>query len=99
VIEEVDFSLQVDGGRVFIKSFTIRAEAGTEPLYRLRNRLVAILTALRRGEAENDYLNRLLVLTGLSWREIDVFRAYRNYYFQLGSPFTKKRVAFALINN
>ena len=27
------------------------------------------------GTIENDYLNRLLVLTGLKWQEIDVFRA------------------------
>ncbi|MBE0598864.1 MAG: NAD-glutamate dehydrogenase [Desulfuromonadales bacterium] len=99
VMEEVDFSLTVESRRVFIKSFAIRPAAGAQPLFRLRERLLGALVALRRREAENDYLNRLLVLTGLSWREIDVFRAYRNYYFQLGSAFSKKRVAFALINN
>ncbi|PLY05832.1 MAG: NAD-glutamate dehydrogenase, partial [Desulfuromonas sp.] len=41
----------------------------------------------------------LLLPTGLSWREIDVFRGYRNYYFQLGSRFSKKRVADTLVNN
>ncbi|MEJ2201408.1 MAG: NAD-glutamate dehydrogenase, partial [Desulfuromonadaceae bacterium] len=99
VIEEVDFDLQVDGQSVYLKSFSIRSCPGGGELSEQRGLLLQALGALRRGEVENDYLNRLLVLTGLSWREIDVFRGYRNYYFQLGSPYTKKRVAFALIKN
>jgi len=99
VIDEVDFA--IDGGErpLYIKSFAIRPAAGAGNLTRLRSHLLEALGCLRSGTVENDYLNRLLVLTGLSWKEIDVFRGYRNYYFQLGSPFTKKRVAFALINN
>ena len=99
VIEEVDFDLQLAENTVYIKSFGIRCCTGDPELSTLRDRLLKALGALRRGEVENDYLNRLLVPTGLAWREIDIFRGYRNYYFQLGSPYTKKRVAFALINN
>jgi glutamate dehydrogenase len=99
VVDEVDFALQAAGETLYIKSFTVRSAPGGMPLSAVRGILVEALGALRRGEAENDYLNRLLPLTGLDWRQIDVFRAYRNYYFQLGSPFTKRRVAFALIHN
>jgi len=99
VIDEVDFSLAVEGREVFIKSFAIRGGEGSLPLSPLREKLVSALTALRCGELENDYLNRLLVLSGLDWKQIDLFRAYRNYYFQLGSPYSKRRVAFSLINN
>ncbi|HEY7745912.1 MAG TPA: NAD-glutamate dehydrogenase domain-containing protein, partial [Desulfuromonadales bacterium] len=99
VIDEVDFAVRAGEQPMFIKSFAIRPVAGTGKLTSLRQHLLEALGRLRSGEAENDYLNRLLVLTGLSWKEIDVFRGYRNYYFQLGSPFNKKRVAFALINN
>ncbi len=99
VIDEVDFSITLEGNEVFIKSFSIRGGEGANKLSELSGRLLEALMALRRGEAENDYLNRLLLLTSLSWREIDVFRGYRNYYFQLGSPYSKKRVAYALINN
>ncbi len=99
VIDEVDFSLRVDERTVFIKSFAIRGGEGSLPLSPLREKLVDALTALRHGELENDYLNRLLVLSGLDWKQIDLFRAYRNYYFQLGSPYSKRRVAFSLINN
>lgn len=100
VIEEVDFTLQVGEERVFIKSFAIRPNAiGIKPFNELKSSLIEALLVMCRNEVENDYLHQLLPLTGLSWKEIDVFRGYRNYYFQLGCPFTKRRVAYALINN
>lgn len=100
VIEEVDFALDVNGHNVYIKSFAVRPNVqGETPFKELKDRLLEALLAMSNKDVENDYLHRLLLLTGLSWKEIDVFRGYRNYYFQLGCPFTKKRVAFALINN
>ncbi|MDH3453906.1 MAG: NAD-glutamate dehydrogenase, partial [Desulfuromonadales bacterium] len=100
VVDEVDFNLEIDERSVYVKSFTVRSShAEAKPLVSQRDKLLQILTGLRNGTIEDDYLNRLMVLTGLDWQEIDVFRAYRNYYFQLGNPFTKRRVAFALINN
>ncbi len=100
VIEEVDYLVKPEGQEVFIKSFAIRA--GSEnalPMTDIKPLLLETLSVLESGQVENDYLHQLLLLTGLDWQEIDVFRAYRNYYFQLGSIFTKKRVAYALINN
>ncbi len=100
IIDEVDFTLTIDDQELFIKSFgVLNRLPGDESLLHIRERLLDALRALRSGRAENDYLNRLLVSTGLDWQQIDVFRAYRNYYFQLGSSFTKRTVAFALLNN
>lgn len=100
IIDEVDFALTLDGHELYIKSFGVLNKATEgESLLRIKSRLLGSLEALRGGLAENDYLNRLLIKTGLDWQQIDIFRGYRNYYFQLGSPFTKKTVAFALINN
>ncbi len=100
VIDETDFIVPCGDRKVFIKTFSIRnRDAKAISLSVVRRNLLDTLMALRTGAVENDYLHHLLVLTGLTWRQIDVFRGYRNYYFQLGPPFTKKRVAFALINN
>ncbi len=100
VIQQVDFDLKVDGHPVYIKSFSIRfADPARMDMAQLRERLRDSLRALNSGDVENDTLHQLQPLTGLSWKQIDVFRAYRNYYFQLGNPFTKGRVALALINN
>jgi glutamate dehydrogenase len=100
VLHEVDSDLEVGSEQVFIKSFAIKPNASNGlPFKQIKPLLLDTLLALRNNEVENDYLHRLQLLTGLSWREIDVFRGYRSYYFQLGSPFTKKRVADALVNN
>jgi glutamate dehydrogenase len=99
VVDEVDFVVNVEQRTIYIKSFTIRNHPQGKPLAAQRDNLLQALNGLRRGSIEDDYLNRLLVLTGLDWQQIDVFRAYRNYYFQLGNPFTKRSVAFALIGN
>jgi glutamate dehydrogenase len=100
VVDEVDFNLEIEEKTVYIKSFAIRnSHPMAQPLNAQRDNLLGMLRGLRNGTIEDDYLNRLMVLTGLDWKEIDVFRAYRNYYFQLGNPFTKRRVAFALLNN
>ncbi len=100
IIDEIDFTLTVEGNELYIKSFGVLNDTGhATALLDMKQRLVAALYALRRGDAENDYLNKLLVSTTLDWQQIDIFRGYRNYYFQLGSPFTKKTVACALTNN
>ncbi len=100
VIEEIDYDILTLSGIVYIKSFSVHTRDDyAQKLLTVRENLLESLQALRRGHVENDYLNRLLVLTGLNWKQIDIFRGYRNYYFQIGCPFTKKRVAFSLINN
>ena len=100
VIDEVDYLVKPHGDEVYIKSFALKVEIGRGlPFRDIKPQLLATLSALDDGLVENDYLHRLLMLTGLHWQEIDIFRAYRNYYFQLGTTFTKKRVAFALIHN
>jgi glutamate dehydrogenase len=100
IIDEIDFSVTVAGRDLYIKSFGVLNKLpGSDSLLQVKTRLLDALMVLRSGLAENDYLNRLLVSTGLDWQQIDIFRGYRNYYFQLGTSFSKKTVAFALINN
>ncbi len=100
VIEEVDFEASVAARKVFIKSFAVRPETYPEGgLGQRRLLLIEALGAVRTGRVENDPLNRLLLACGLSWNEIDVFRGYRNYYLQLGPPFSKDRIALALTRN
>lgn len=100
ISEEIDFIVHLPEGKAYIKSFgVLNHMPDSTDILKLKLNLVEALSAVRQCRAENDYLNRLVVRTGMDWQQIDVFRAYRNYYFQLGSPFTKRTVAFALINN
>jgi glutamate dehydrogenase len=100
VMDQVQFSLTVDGVSLFIKSFTIKAAKNQCASFAvLRNRMLETLQVMMDGKVENDALNKLCVLTGMAWHDIDVLRAYRNYYLQLGHRTTRVSVHHALLNN
>ncbi|MFA5982968.1 MAG: NAD-glutamate dehydrogenase domain-containing protein [Methylococcaceae bacterium] len=100
VIDQVQFKLVLDGDTFFIKSFMIEAAASQiAAFYQLKQPLLAIIQAVLDNNVENDELNALLVLAGLSWQSIDVLRAYRNYYLQLGQASTLASVQKALTRN
>ncbi|RJF96647.1 NAD-glutamate dehydrogenase [Noviherbaspirillum cavernae] len=51
------------------------------------------------GEAENDDLNRLVLLARMDWREVVILRAYARYLRQVGSTFSNAYVEQALNGN
>jgi len=100
VMDQVQFSITAGKVTSFIKSFTIKAaKSQCAPFYRLRSRMLEAIQLLMDGKAENDALNKLLIQIGLAWHEIDVLRAYRNYYLQLGTQTSQTSIHRALINN
>jgi glutamate dehydrogenase len=52
-------------------------------------RVADCIAAVRRGDTESDSLNRLVVVAGLDWRQINVLRTYRKYRQRIGSRFTE----------
>ncbi len=80
-----------DGSDLHIMSFTILDPfVGLEveeelPLIEL---LQGAIRAVLSGHMESDSLNKLL-LRGLGWKEVDLLRAYLNYWQQLHHPYTK----------
>ncbi len=99
VMDQVQFPVTVDGVTLFIKSFTIKAKSQSVSFFKLRSRILETIQVLMEGKVENDALNKLCVITGMAWQEIDVLRAYRNYYLQLGHRTTRASIHRALINN
>ena len=100
IIDQVQFPLKVEGNRVFIKSFTITvADSQYASFPVLSNRLLNMIQAILNGKVENDALNSLLVITGLLWQEIDVLRAYRNYFLQLAYKTTRDSFHHTLLSN
>lgn len=84
VMDQVQFQIIVNGNTLFIKSFTIKAaKSQCTSFALLRCRLLETLQIMMDDKVENDALNKLCVLTGMAWHDIDVLRAYRNYYLQL----------------
>ncbi|MDD5125634.1 NAD-glutamate dehydrogenase domain-containing protein [Methylovulum sp.] len=97
VMDQVQFRLFADDKLFFIKSFTIHAaKIPHEDFPRLRSRILATLQAVMDGKIENDPLNKLCVLAGLPWQDIDLLRAYRNYFLQLDHHTSRISVHHAL---
>jgi len=51
------------------------------------------------GNAENDGFNRLVLMAGMSWREIVVLRAYSRYLRQTGFTFSQTYIEQTLIQH
>ena len=61
--------------------------------------LADTILAVRRGDVTNDALNALVLLAGLSWREVDVLRAYAAYAFQIGLVPSRRALPTALLSH
>ncbi len=87
VIEEVP--TKVDGD-LWLQAFGVLGP-GDAPLNLgdCGSRVAATLKAAWWGEIESDALHRLVVLTDLDHREVEVLRAYRRYRQRLGSRYTE----------
>ena len=62
-------------------------------------RLEDCFLAVARGAAESDGFNRLVAVTGATWREAAIVRAYAAYLRQLGSPFGLRYIADTVVRH
>ena len=99
VRDQIQFKITLEGAHFFIRVFSIAPMVDGADLLSSKKPLLSALDARLAGRAENDALNGLIVLTGLQWRDIDLLRAYRNYYLQLGSRSGPDRFHQALLCN
>ncbi|MCK5477528.1 MAG: NAD-glutamate dehydrogenase, partial [Methylococcales bacterium] len=51
------------------------------------------------GKTENDGFNQLVLRAGISWQEVNIFRAYYLYLRQIGITFSQVYVETTLVNN
>ena len=52
-------------------------------------RVTDTIAAVWRGECDSDSLNRLVTLTSLTWWEIRILRALRNYRMRVSARYTE----------
>ena len=57
-----------------------------------RDELRATFVGLWRGEIEGDGFNRLVLLAGLTGRQVAVLRAYAKYLRQVGTTFSQRYI-------
>ncbi|MDH3579018.1 MAG: NAD-glutamate dehydrogenase [Hyphomicrobiales bacterium] len=62
-------------------------------------RLEACFLAVWRGEASDDYYNRLVLRAGLDWRETAIIRGYGSYLRQISSPFGQSYMSDTLVRH
>ena len=83
-----------------IYSFSVQDSTGSPLNVDDQGTLLAeAILAVRCGDATNDALNALVLLAGLSWREVDVLRAYAAYAFQLGVVPSRLSLPTALLSH
>jgi len=100
VSDQIRFRLDLSVGTRFIRSFTVAPSTPSAMgLAHCRQRLLRALEAALAAEVESDALNGLILATELDWRQIDLFRAYCNYYQQLGVKLGRARIYQGLLRS
>ncbi|HEX7246892.1 MAG TPA: NAD-glutamate dehydrogenase domain-containing protein, partial [Actinomycetota bacterium] len=78
-------------GRVYIHDFGVLDSRGAVlDLGREASNVAETISAVWRGEAESDSLNRLVTLTDLDWRQVQILRALRRYRMRVSSRYTEE---------
>ena len=78
----------------WIKHFRLRGPADTPPA--AYDRFEDAFLAVSAGDTEDDVFNQLVLLAGLSWREVALLRAFSRYLRQVGTPFSQTYIARTL---
>ncbi|HUR76020.1 MAG TPA: NAD-glutamate dehydrogenase [Sporichthya sp.] len=91
VTDEQPYRIELAGPsgdeEAWIYDFGLRTDEMAKPTPGIRAVFEDAFLAARDGRAESDGFNRLVVATGLTWRQVAVIRAYARYLRQTGSTF------------
>jgi glutamate dehydrogenase len=100
VIEELPVRLRGGNGNTFIHDFgVLGADRRPLDLERGVDRIADTIESVVHGLAESDSLNRLIVLSDLTHRQVGILRAYRTYWQRVGSGFTVEYMNEALADH
>jgi glutamate dehydrogenase len=89
-VEEIPTAIQGEG-KVYIHDFgVLDARGAVLELDTSAERVADTISAVWRGQAESDSLNRLVIFAGLTWREVAITRAYRRYRQRVAPAFTEE---------
>jgi glutamate dehydrogenase len=101
VVEEVPTRLQEhEGSGRYLHDFgVLDAHGWPLDLERVGDLVADTVRAVWDGRAESDSLNRIVPAAALTWRQVGILRAYRQYRQVLGGAFTKRYVNDAFVRN
>ena len=97
VVDERPHEIRIDGSSVWRYDIGLRVEDPERIDERaVRDEFCATFAALFRGQLESDGLNELVLVGGLSARQVDILRAYAKYLRQVGLSFSQSYVQATL---
>jgi len=95
VTDERPYEIErADGELLWLYDFGLRSPAhGPDlPVAQVKGLFQDAFDASWEGRAESDGFNALVILAGLTWRQVSVFRAYAKYLRQAGSTFSQEYI-------
>ncbi len=100
VLDERPYEISVAGEQPrWVYDLGLSYDAGAAQLDEVGQRFADAFTAVWRGEAENDPLNRLVLIAGMPWREITVLRSLTRYLRQAGTAFSQDYMVETLLQH
>ncbi|MCB9736346.1 MAG: NAD-glutamate dehydrogenase [Deltaproteobacteria bacterium] len=97
VAEQFAFDITPEHTNQRLTTNTLRIRRGDPDVLGHRQEVIDALTAVFEKKMRSDRLNRVLLPGRLTWREVDVLRAYFLYSRQVGSGLTSEIVQKTLI--
>ena len=100
ILEEHPFEIARGEDRIWLHDFYMQSADGSDlVLSKLREKLEETYAAVWSGEADDDPLNRLVLLASLSVRETVLLRAYSRFLRQARIPYSVEYMEDALADN
>jgi len=100
ILEEHPFEISRGDEEIWMHDFFMQSTDGSDiNLSRMRERLEETFSAVWSGEADDDPLNRLVLLVGLSARETVLLRAFSRFLRQTRIPYSVEYMEDALADN
>ncbi len=100
-ISERPFPLKLESGEIFwINEFTMSYPAMDNlDINEIRENFQTAFQKIWNGDAENDGFNKLVLASGLDWRQVMMLRAYAKYFKQMGITYSHDYIESALLHN
>ena len=95
-LDERAFGFGFDGATVWLHDVGVAVPADVQLTDSIRAEVQRCFLAEFTGSVEVDGLNRLVLLAGLTARQIEVLRAYSRYLRQIGFPFSQQYIEATL---
>jgi glutamate dehydrogenase len=99
VSDERPYEVRRSDGTIYVYDFGLDVPPNALELADVRPKVENAFAAAWRGESEVDRLNELVLLAGLTWRQVVVLRAYAKYLRQTGTIFSQEYMESTLTSH